>query len=94
MKILYYAYVGISSLALDISDNKRYTSGRTLLSPTLVTPWPRFLLSADVTIWVDGSYLNPLPPSATVCPRFAKSGPLPRQDIRAQEPADGESEPN
>jgi hypothetical protein len=26
--------------------------------------------------------LNPLPPSATVCPRFAKSGPLPHQDIQ------------
>jgi hypothetical protein len=78
--ILYYAYVEISSLVLNIHYNKRYSTCRLPFSPTLVTSWSRVLLSTNVTIWVDDFYLKPLPPPASVCPRFTKSGPTPRQD--------------
>jgi hypothetical protein len=86
MKILYYAYVGISSLVLNICYNKLYSTGRPPFSPTPVTSWSRIPLSTNVTIWVDDVYLKPLPPPAAVCPRFAKSGPTPQQDDRHTSP--------
>jgi hypothetical protein len=87
MKNLYYAYVGISSLILNISYNKHYYSGRPPISPTPVTPWSCVSQSADVTIWVDNVYLKLLPPFAPVCPRFAKTGLTPRQDDRNTSPS-------
>jgi hypothetical protein len=87
MKVLYYAYVGISSLVLNICYNKRYSTGRLPFSPIPVTSWLRVPLSANVTIWVDDVYLKPSPLPAAVCPSFAKSGPMLRQDDRHTSPS-------
>jgi hypothetical protein len=87
MKNLYYAYVGISSLILNICYTKHYYSGRPPISPTPVTPLLCVSQSADITIWVDDVYLKPLPPFVPVCPRFAESGLTPRQDDRNTSPS-------
>jgi hypothetical protein len=87
MKILYYAYVGISSLVLNICYNKRYFTGWLPFSPTPVTSWLCVPLSANITIWMDDVNLKPSPPPAAVCPRFAKSGPTLRQDDQHTSPS-------
>jgi hypothetical protein len=80
MKNLYYTYIGISSLILNIRYNKHYYSGRPPISPTPITPWSCVSQSADITVWVDDDYLKLLPPFAPVCPRFAESGLTPQHD--------------